>query len=514
MERERPFKLGIIDAGSNSIKLQIVEAKGGSYTVIDEYKVAARIGGDCFRTGYITGESKKNLFKALRYIKKIIELNETDAIRAVGTAVFRYAKNKEETVLEIKKTCGIDLDIISGEEEAKLSYLAVSGSFNLGKFNSVIVDIGGGSGEITVVERGKILKSASTALGCLRLKNDFSGNCPPYNLEISAMKAFIKESLGGFGDIGLDEAICTGGTVNNLAAVYCIINNKKPDSRINYVSKLFLEDFIDVNKNSSAADIKKIKAVDAWRADIIVPTAIILYEIITRFRLKGFYSFRGGLMTGLLLDELNKRGVVMAVKKTYEKNYEEAFPISMFSEIGNKFKFDEKHAKQVTFLSERLFNALEESYGIAKEYRKYLIAAAMLHDIGNFVSLSKHHKHSLYLIKNIDLAGFSDYEKAIIANIARYHRKSLPKKNHDIYGDIREGDMDAVIKLASILRVADALDREHNGNVTDIKPSVTDKIIAVNPVYEEDIPLETEALETKKDLMEKITGKRVYLKTA
>ena len=508
---KRPFRLGIIDAGSNSIKLQIVEAKDGSYNVIDEYKVAARIGDDCFRTGYITGESKENLFKALKYIKKIIELNETDAIRAVGTAVFRYAKNKEEIASEIKKTCGIDLDIISGKEEARLSYLAVSSNFNLDKSNSVIADIGGGSAEINLVERGKILKSASTALGCLRLKNDFSKECPPYNLEISAMKAFIKESLAGFGDTGFGEAICTGGTVNNLAAVCCIIGNKKPDSRINYVPKPFLKDFIDANKNSSAADIKKIKAVDTGRADIIVTAAVILYEIITHFRLKGFYSFAGGLRNGLLLDELNKRGVTMAVKKNYEKNYEAAFPFLMFSEIGNKFNFDEEHAKQVAYLSEKLFYALEESYGIAKEYLKYLIAAAMLHDIGNFVSLSKHHKHSLYLIKNIDLAGFSDYEKAIIANIARYHRKSLPKKNHDIYGDIREGDIDAVIKLASILRVADALDREHKGNVEDIKPRVTDKIIALNPVYEGDIPLETEALETKKDLMEKITGKRVYL---
>ncbi len=511
---ERSFKLGIIDAGSNSIKLQIIEAKGAGFTVIDEYKATARIGSDCFRTGYITGESKKDLFKALTYSKKIIELNEIDAIRAVGTAVFRHAKNKEEIASEIKKNCGIDLDIISGEEEARLSHLAVSSSFNLNNLNSIIVDIGGGSGEITAVERGNILKSASTPLGCLRLKNDFSKNCPPYNPEISAMRAFIRKSIDDFEDIGFDEAICTGGTVNNLAAVYCAANDKKPDTRINYVSKSFLRDFIEANKNSSAADIKKIKTMDAGRADIIIPAAVILYEIISRFRLKGFYSFAGGLRLGLLLDELNKRGVAMAVKKNHEKNYEETFPISMFSEIGNKFKFDEKHAKHVAFLSERLFNELEESYGIAKEYLKYLIAAAMLHDIGNFVSLSKHHKHSLYLIKNIDLAGFSDYEKAIIANIARYHRKSLPKKSHDIYGDIREGDADAVIKLASILRVADALDREHKGNVKDIKPSVTNKIIAVNPVYEGDIPLEIEALETKKDLMEKITGKRVYLKTA
>ena len=508
---EKSFRLGIIDAGSNSIKLQIVETKEGSYNLIDEYKVSARIGDDCFRTGYISGESKEKLFKALNYIKKIIELNKTDTVKAVGTAVFRHAKNKEEIASEIKQTCGIDLDIISGEEEARLSYLAVASSFNLGESNSLIADIGGGSAEITLVERGMILQSSSTALGCLRLKNDFSKESRKYNLKITAMKAFIKKNLSGFPKAGFERAICTGGTVNNLAAVYCAVNNKKADSRINYVPKSFLKNFIEAHKKSSAAGIKKIKAVDAGRADIIIPAAAILYEMLAYFRLQGFYSLSGGLRNGLLIDELNKKGVIMTGAKKHEKKLETDFPFAMFSKIGNKFNFDEKHSMQVVYLSEKLFYALEESYGISKEYLKYLIAAAMLHDIGNFVSMSKHHKHSLYLIKNIDFAGFSDYEKAIIANIARYHRKSPPKKHHDIYKDIREGDIDAVIKLASILRVADALDREHKGNVEDIKPTVTDKIITINPVYKGDILLEVESLETKKDLMEKITGKYVFL---
>ena len=201
----------------------------------------------------------------------------------------------------------------------------------------------------------------------------------------------------------------------------------------------------------------------------------------------------------------------MTAVKKQEKKYETDFPFEMFAEIGKKFNFDEKHAKQVAYLSEKLFFAFEESYKLSREYLRYLIAAAMLHDIGNFVSTSKHHKHSLYLIKNIEFSGFSDYEKAIIANIARYHRKSIPKKHHDLYKDIREGEIDAVIKLSSILRVADALDREHKGNVEDIKPSVTDKIITINPVYNGDILLESESLETKKDLMEKLIGKYVFL---
>ncbi|MCL4532980.1 MAG: Ppx/GppA family phosphatase [Deltaproteobacteria bacterium] len=508
---KKSFRLGIIDAGSNSIKLQIVETKDGNCSLIDEYKVSARIGDDCFRTGYISGESKEKLFKAFNYIKKIIELNKTDTVKAVGTAVFRHAKNKKEIASEIKQTCGIDLNIISGEEEARLSYLAVSSNFSLNKSNSVIADIGGGSTEITLVDRGEILQSYSTPLGCLRLKNDFSKERLPYNLKIPAMKTFIKNSFKDFPNQFFKKAICTGGTVNNLAAVYCGFNGKKADSRINYVPKSFLKDFIDANKNSSADDIKKIKSADAGRADIIIPAAVILYEMLTYFHLQGFYSFSGGLRNGLLMDELNKKGVTMTATKKHEKSYETDFPFAMYSEIGKKFNFDEKHSKQVAYLSEKLFYAFEESYGISKEYLKYLIAAAMLHDIGNFVSMSKHHKHSLYLIKNIDLAGFSDYEKAIIANIARYHRKSPPKKHHDIYKDIREGDIDAVIKLASILRVADALDREHKGNIEDIKPEVTDKIITLNPVYKGDILLEVESLETKKDLMEKITGKYVFL---
>jgi exopolyphosphatase/guanosine-5'-triphosphate,3'-diphosphate pyrophosphatase len=508
---QKSFRLGIIDAGSNSIKLQIIEAKDGNCTLMDEYKVSARIGHECFKTGYIDGESKKNLFKAFNYIKKIIDLNRTDTVKAVGTAVFRHAKNKEEIASEIKKNCGIDLDIISGEEEARLSFLAAAGNFELSESNTLIADIGGGSTEIILVESGKILKSYSTPLGCLRLKNNFSKKTAPYNLKVTAMSEFIKGTLKGLPNRFFEKAICTGGTVNNIAAVYCALNDKKADSRSNYVPAAFLKEFIEKNKNSSFDEIKKIEAVDEGRADIIIPAAAILYEISIYFRLQGFYSLSGGLKNGLLIDELNKKGVFMTAVKKQEKKYETDFPFEMFAEIGKKFNFDEKHAKQVACLSEKLFFAFEESYKLSKEYLRYLIAAAMLHDIGNFVSMSKHHKHSLYLIKNIDFSGFSDYEKAIIANIARYHRKSTPKKHHDLYKDIREGDIDAVIKLSSILRVADALDREHKGNVEDIKPSVTDKIITINPVYSGDILLEAESLETKKDLMEKLTGKYIFL---
>ena len=508
---KKSLRLGIIDAGSNSIKLQIIETKGGNCTLIDEYKVPAKIGYDCFRTGYIDGESKKNLFKAFNYIKKIIDLNRTDTVKAVGTAVFRHAKNKEEIASEIKKNCGIDLDIISGEEEARLSFLAAANNFKLSELNSLIADIGGGSTEITLSERGRILRSFSTPLGCLRLKNDFSKKTPLYNLKVTAMSEFIEGVLKGLPYRFIEKAICTGGTVNNIAAVYSAFKGKKADSSQNYVPRSFLKEFIEKNKNSSFDEIKKIEAVDAGRADIIIPAAAILYEILIYYRLEGFYLLSGGLRNGLLIDELNKKGVFMTAVKKQEKKYETDFPFEMFAEIGKKFNFDEKHAKQVAYLSEKLFFAFEESYKLSREYLRYLIAAAMLHDIGNFVSTSKHHKHSLYLIKNIEFSGFSDYEKAIIANIARYHRKSIPKKHHDLYKDIREGDIDVVIKLSSILRVADALDREHKGNVEDIKPSVTDKIITINPVYNGDILLESESLETKKDLMEKLIGKYVFL---
>ena len=508
---KKSFRLGIIDAGSNSIKLQIIETRGGNCTLIDEYKVSAKVGYGCFRTGYIDEESKKNILKAFNYIKKIIDLNRTDTVKAVGTAVFRHAKNKEEIALEIKKNCGIDLDIISGEEEARLSFLAAANNFKLSELNSLIADIGGGSTEITLSERGRILQSFSTPLGCLRLKNDFSKKTPPYNLKVTAMSEFIKGALQGLPYLFFEKAICTGGTVNNIAAVYSAFKGKKADSSKNYVPRSFLKEFIEKNKNSSFDEIKKIENVDADRADIIIPAAAILYEILIYYRLEGFYSLSGGLRNGLLIDELNKKGVFMTAVKKQEKKYETDFPFEMFAEIGKRFNFDEKHAKQVAYLSEKLFFAFEESYKLPREYLRYLIAAAMLHDIGNFVSMSKHHKHSLYLIKNIDFSGFSDYEKAIIANIARYHRKSTPKKHHDLYKDIREGDIDAVIKLSSILRVADALDREHKGNVEDIKPSITDKIITINPVYNGDILLEAESLETKKDLMEKLTGKYVFL---
>ncbi len=490
--------------GSNSVKLQIVEANGSNCAILQEYKETLRIGDDCFRFGYITDESKERLFKALKFVKKIIELHHVTEVKAVGTAAFREAKNKEEITLDIKKNYDIDLDIISGMEEARLSYLAVSRELDLKESNALILDIGGGSAEFTIVKGGKVTAFESTPLGSLRLKNEFRD-------EISEIKSYIMKELSRFEGFRAEYAVCMGGSVNGLASVYLRrVNGKKTDFRINYVDGSFLKNFIEVNKNAAVTDMEKIAGVDPKKADIILPSAVILNEIINYFGLDGFYSFSGGLKRGLLIDILSKKGFNMTVQKKSSEE-KEADMILWLTEIGREFKFDENHAKHVAFLSKEIFCALKEALNLKTEYINYLIAAAMLHDIGNFISFSKHHKHSFYLIKNIELPGYSWYERGIIANIARYHRKSLPKKSHDLYSDVKAEDIDAVEKLASILRLADALDSSHSGIIKNVKLYVSNKSIYINPASGGDISFEAESFDAKKDLMEKIAGKPVYL---
>jgi len=498
--------IAVIDLGSNSLRMQIVTVYEKSYKVISEYKELVRIGDDLFLNGKLTKDSIEKIMKSFSEIKIIMESHNVVHYRAVATATLRSAPNGQKIVEDIMKKYGIRVEIIEGEEEAKLSFLGIKSCFNLKKYNALITDIGGGSSEFVISEKGAIKYIMTKKLGGARIKHNFFNSIPPNPDEIEILKQFLRRELSDLLDYEIDVVICAGGTANNIATIGYIKDRKDYSSQIKYTTREFLRNFINDIKRKKIESIARIKGVEEKRADILLPVAIEIDQILELTGRSGFYTFAGGLRTGLIINTLNQFGIHLPFQ-TLEIDVNHA----RLLEIGDKFKFNENHAFQVAKLSKIIFDKLYNILDLKKECWEILHAAAILHDIGNFISLSKHHLHSEYLILNTDLTGFNSYERDMISQIARYHRKRFPKKSDKLFSLIDKKDILTVLKLAAILRVADALDRTQKCKVEDIDIEIIGKNIIFKPLHQGDIYMEKDNFEEKKDFLEKYSGYKVTI---
>ncbi len=498
--------IAVIDLGSNSLRMQIVSVFEKSYKVICEYKEIVRIGDDLFINGKLTKSSIDKINKSFSEIRTLLDSYKVVHYRAVATATLRSAPNGQKIVEDIQKKHNINIEIIDGEEEARLSFLGVKSCFNLQKYNSLITDIGGGSSEFVISEKGEIKHILTKKLGGARIKHNFLKNDPPSFEEIETLKHFLRKELADIFDYDIDVIICTGGTANNLSTISYIREKKDYSSQIKYTTRDFLRSFINEIKRKKSSTIARIKGVEEKRADILLPIAIQIDQILEFTERSGFYTFAGGLRTGLIINTLNQFGIHLPFQ-TLEIDVNHARLI----EIGNKFHFNEEHALQVAKLSQIIFDKLYGILGLQKEHWELLNAAAILHDIGNFISLSKHHLHTEYLIMNTDLTGFNTYERNIISQIARYHRKRFPKKSDKLYTLLNKKDIDIALKLAAILRVADALDRTQKSKVENINIEIIENNIIFKPIHQGDISMEKENFDEKKDFLEKYSGYKVTI---
>ncbi len=497
--------VAVIDIGSNSIRLQIAQSLEKSYRIVQDYKEDLRLGDSVFSKGYIDDKTADLFYKNIEVINNLIQNHKATVIKAVATAAFRDAKNANQIIETVKQRFGIDIEIISGEKEAYYNFLAVLYNFDIKDLNVLTIDTGGGSSEIVISEKGKLINSYSTLLGCSRLAHEFIKTNPPSQSDIYAMKEFIEDTLKDLDDLSIDTIIATGGTLNNIANMYYLSQNKKTISYAKYVPRIYVKKLINTLRRMKIEDIKKIKGVEEKRADIILPTCMTIEAILSVYGIEGFYTFLGGLRTGLLIDTLNTLGLSFPFQ-----SLDRDLRFSRLIEIGNKFHFEEQHALCVSNLSKKLFEQLKETLKLKEKDYALLEAAAILHDIGTYISFSKHNAHSYYLITNADLTGFDLKQKEMIATIAYFHRGSLPNKSHTFYWSFSKKKRKKIKKLAAILRVADGLDRSHRSFVKDIKVDIEKNHIKIFAVSDDKF-LEIKAANAKKDLLEKITKKKVSI---
>ncbi len=500
--------IAVIDIGSNSIRLQVAKVLDRTYKIIEEYKETVRIGDNVFRTGEFSPEAISTITRILSRMKVMMDNSKVSKYRAVATASFREATNATEAVTQIQNDTGIQIEIISGIEEARIMSLAAAYSFQLSDVNALIVDMGGGSTEFSLYSHGELIKSETTMLGASKLTYEFFKSDPVQMKELKAIKQEINKTLDSIlPKSGVDMIICSGGTLNNISFVYNKRNNMS-DSSVKFVDSIFLKHFTSELLGKKVAERLKISGVEPARADMIFSAAVLASQLVRRYKTNGFYTLSGGLRSGLTIDVMNKMGVEMFFQQ--ERNSDVRY--SRLLELGKKYYFEESHALQVCRLSERIFHQLKEELALEDSHWLLLEAAALLHDVGQYISYSKHHKHSYYLLINSELTGYNDRERMMIANIARYHRRNCPKSSHIEYMMLSNEERGLVTNLSAILRVADGLDRAHAGFVKDVAVTVEKDEIIFEIFADDDAGMEKQGFDKKKDLLESITNKSAVVK--
>jgi exopolyphosphatase/guanosine-5'-triphosphate,3'-diphosphate pyrophosphatase len=507
--------LAAIDIGTNSFHLIIVKMTGnGSFEIIDREKEVIRLGlGSSPDLQLITPDAINRAVETLQRFKLIAQSYDAP-IRAVATSAVRESLNRDEFINTVYNETGIEIEVISGYEEARLIYLGILRAVPVFDKKVLCIDIGGGSTEFSISYRGNVLFAVSLKIGAVRLSQKFF---PDYEITngrtakcISWVESEIYSVVKEIKKIGYEECIGTSGTI--MSSALMIYARQNPDAGSSMILNNYKFSAQELQKTSAnilrkqqLKDRLKIPGLDEKRADIIPAGLIILNTIFDKLGLKEITVSGYVLREGIVIDSIQKNNPL-------ESSYLQDTRSHSIMHVLESFDVDKEHSCLVADLAVILFDRLRNLHKLPPECREYLYAASILHDVGYHISHSQHHKHSYYIIRNSELLGFNENEIEIIANVARYHRKSNPKPRHADYEKLTDRTKDIVNKLSAIIRIADSLDRTHQSLVKDVQIIETAKEVRLNILYENDFPeIELWNVERRKELFEEVFNRQLTI---
>lgn len=478
------LRLGAIDLGTNSIRLVIAEVRPDrSYRVLDDEKEFARLGRGLVLTGRLEPGAMEQAVAAVGRMRNIAEGYGAGLIRVIGTAAVREAANGAEFAGLVRQRTGLDLEIITAEEEARLAHVSVANAFgDLRSLNAAILDTGGGSTQLILCSRGVIEEVYTLPLGAVRMMDQFGGPGRCAGAAYRAMRAWIRQTLDehvGEPPFAPELVIGTGGTVTTLAAIAAFRSSVPergglmPGSVQGYqLKRSEVRDILDLLRPMPLEDRPGVRGLSADRADIIVPGIVIVESVMKHLGVRRLRVHERGIRDGLLLTMIGDLFPLEGGEDDAPGDRNRLVAARRFAETC---RYEERHSEHVAGLALGIFDevacqlATERSAWASPLGRELLEAAGVLHDVGYIINYAKHHKHSYHLIVHADLPGFSAPEVEVVANLARYHRRSGPKEKHPNFAQLAGPGRELVRALGAILRIADGLDRTHTQNVRAVQ---------------------------------------------
>lgn len=508
--------LAAIDVGTNSIHMAVVRIQPSlpAFTIIDREKDMVRLGERDRATGHLTEAAMSRAIATLQRCKSIAESYNVDAIVATATSAVREAPNGREFLDRVESEVGLAVDLISGQEEARRIYLGVLSVVEFNQQPHIIIDIGGGSTEIILGDEHEASFLSSTKVGAVRLTSDMVTTDPISASEFNDLQAYIRgmverpiEELQSHLKPGCPaKLVGTSGTAETLATIHAYDRlGTVPDPLHGYEFSLDdLKAIVNRLRKSSYAERLTIPGISDRRAEIILAGALILQEAMTLLNAPSIMICERSLREGIIVDWMLTHGLIED-----RLRFQGSARQRSVLRAAHKYQVNLPHAERVTQFTLDLF---DQTQGILHDWgdreRDLLWAAAMLHNCGHFISHAAHHKHSYYLIRNGDLLGYTEPEIETIANLARYHRRSMPKKKHDTYRSLSsKRDRQIVDRLSPLLRLAAALDRRQIGAIQKLKcqhhPEEHTMHLFLTPTHsDDDCALELWSLNQKKSCFE------------
>ncbi|MDP9464631.1 MAG: Ppx/GppA family phosphatase [Actinomycetota bacterium] len=510
-----PVTLAALDLGTNSFHLVVARLLDNGYEVVTREKETVRLGHGGGDMKELSADAIDRGISALRRMQRIAAADNAP-IRAVATSAVREAENADVFLARARREAKIDVEVISGLEEARLIHLGVLQAVPAFDQRLIMVDIGGGSTEVLVGERGETLAARSFKLGAVRLTDRFFPGGTTSASTVADCRSFVRSILATFEreveDFGFDIAIASSGTAETIARMIHATHGEPTlhtFNRFEFTVTELQSITETLAKKRSSDDRRATPGLDAPRADIIVAGALVLEGVADMFGIKRFVFSDGALREGVLLDTIARLqgGALRHLRDVSRRS---------IRALAERCDDDLQHSAHVAALALQLFDATESLHGLAADAREYLEAGALLANVGLVISHSKHHLHSYYVIRNSELTGLTDAEIEIIAQIARYHRKSAPKASHTEFGRLSTDDQRLVRTLAGILRVAIGLDRSHDGRVRSLMAQVRrDRlVIEAESKRGKEISLELYTANERSDLLEEVLGQRVSVVAA
>jgi exopolyphosphatase/guanosine-5'-triphosphate,3'-diphosphate pyrophosphatase len=475
------MRIAAIDIGTNSIHMIVVRVRPDlSFEIIDREKEMVRLGAGGLDGRSLTPTAITSGLQTLAKFRRLADSHKVDEIVASATSATREADNGGDFIAEVERTTGIRVRVISGAEEARLIHLAAGYGIDIGGSSAVVIDIGGGSVEVTLGTATQLTLAQSFKLGVIRLTERFVRSDPLSTHDERRLVKHIHKETGAYLDQiaarGFERVIGTSGTILSLGALALSDEGgeRLEDLRNRRVPAKVIH---RIRKRLSAVDIEArlhMPGLDPRRADIAVGGSILLDTLLRRLGAEELTLCDLALREGLVLDYVHRNAA--RIRKV--ERYPDVRRRSIV-ELGERCGYWSEHAKHVAQLALALFDQTRGIHKLGEREREWLEYGALLHDIGVHISYERHHRHSYYLIKNGDLRGFEPEEIEIIALIARYHRQAEPKRSHEGYGALKGAQRRTVRALAAMVRLAEGLDRSHAQAVSgiDVFPRGDDYLI-------------------------------------
>jgi len=441
---------------------------------LHEDREVVRLGQSVFENGLLAPEAMARTVKVLRRFHKAVQIHGATLVRAVATSALRDARNSQTFVEWVLAATGWNLEVISGLEEARLIHLGILENLRGVRSPMLLMDLGGGSCELTISSRGHIAQTVSLPVGAVRLTQEFLRHDPPKKNELASMKRLIAERLARVAPrvaaARVRTVIATGGTAAALDAIYKAKLPSGKRKKTQLVPRKAVLKIADMLARRDFQQRMLVPGLGSKRAEIIIAGASVYSEVLQRCGLLGFLYSPLGLRDGLLAQMAADQHLSRRSEKQIEADRWDSLLVT-----GKRYHVDIVHAQQVRQLAMKVFDELEELHRMPREYRQWLSAAAMLHEVGSYVNRAGWHRHAYYIIAHSEILGYTPEQRRIIAAIARYLGALLPAAGQPYLKPLAAADRKQVPKAVALLRLARALNQGRRGSVTGLSARIKDE---------------------------------------